>query len=214
MVTLKKYQNKKIAVYGMGLTGCSVAKTLKKLGGKIFCWDDDVKIRKKVKKLNFPLNKFWLKQNFVDNIVISPGIDINRCKIKNYLRKNLNKIITDLDLFFDLNKDCMIISITGTNGKSTTCKIIEKILKTAKYNVKTVGNIGNPILYSINSKKDHMGRTVCELANILYNRSEEWLNVYKGYHVGVIWNTNDIHDVCLLVLLECVVLHLLNVCCI
>ncbi len=156
MVTLKKYQNKKIAVYGMGLTGCSVAKTLKKLGGKIFCWDDDVKIRKKVKKLNFPLNKFWLKQNFVDNIVISPGIDINRCKIKNYLRKNLNKIITDLDLFFDLNKDCLIISITGTNGKSTTCKIIEKILKTAKYNVKTVGNIGNPILSLNKTKKKYV----------------------------------------------------------
>ena len=156
MVTSKKYQNKKIAVYGMGLTGCSVAKTLKKLGCKIFCWDDDAKIRKKVKKLNFPLNKFWLKQYFVDNIVISPGIDINRCKIKNYLRKNLNKIITDLDLFFDLNKDCLIISITGTNGKSTTCKIIEKILKTAKYNVKTVGNIGNPILSLNKIKKKYV----------------------------------------------------------
>jgi len=156
MITSKKYQNKKIAVYGMGLTGCSVAKTLKKLGCKIFCWDDDAIIRKKVKKLNFPLNKFWLKQNFVDNIVISPGIDINRCKIKNYLSKNLNKIITDLDLFFDLNKDCLIISITGTNGKSTTCKIIEKILKTAKYNVKTVGNIGNPILSLNKTKKKYV----------------------------------------------------------
>ena len=130
----------------MGLTGCSVARTLKKLGAKIFCWDDDIKIRKKIKNLNFPINKFWLNQNFVDNIVISPGIDVSRCKIKNYLRKNLNKIITDLDLFFDLNKDGLIISITGTNGKSTTCKIIEKILKIAKYKVKTVGNIGNPIL--------------------------------------------------------------------
>ena len=140
----------------MGLTGCSVAKTLKKLGTKIFCWDDDATIRKKVKNLNFPLNKFWLKKNFVDNIVISPGIDISRCKIKNYLRKNLNKIITDLDLFFDLNKDCMIISITGTNGKSTTCKIIERILKTAKYNVKTVGNIGNPILSLNKTKKKYV----------------------------------------------------------
>ena len=140
----------------MGLTGCSAAKTLKKLGAKIFCWDDDVKIRKKIKNLNFPLNKFWLNQNFVDNIVISPGIDVSRCKIKNYLRKNLNKIITDLDLFFDLNKDCLIISITGTNGKSTTCKIIEKILKTAKYNVKTVGNIGNPILSLNKTKKKYV----------------------------------------------------------
>jgi len=156
MINLQKYQNKRIAVYGMGLTGCSVAKTLKKLGVKIFCWDDNIKIRKRIKNLNFPLNKFWLNRNFVDNIAISPGIDVNKCKIKNYLKINSNKIITDLDIFFDLNKDCLIISITGTNGKSTTCKIIEKILKTAKYNVRTVGNIGDPILSLNRTKKKYV----------------------------------------------------------
>ena len=153
MVNLQKYQNKRIAIYGMGLTGCSAAKTLKKLGTKIFCWDDNKKTRKKIKNLKFPLSKFWLNKNFVDYIVISPGIDISKCKIRSYLKKNSKKIITDLDIFFDLNKDCKIISITGTNGKSTTCKIIEKILKTAKYNVKTLGNIGEPILSLGKTKK-------------------------------------------------------------
>ena len=79
---------------------------------------------KKALSSKFSLNKFWLNQNLVDIIVISPGIDINKSKIKNYLKKNSNKIITDLDLFFEFNKDAIIISITGTNGKSTTCKII------------------------------------------------------------------------------------------
>jgi len=50
----------------------------------------------------------------------------------------------------------LIVSITGTNGKSTTCKIIEKILKIAKYNVKTVGNIGNPILSLTKTKKKYV----------------------------------------------------------
>ena len=148
MVALQKYQDKKIAIYGMGITGRSAAKTFKKLKAKVFCWDDNEKIRKKIKNLKFSINKFWLNPESIDAIVISPGIDISKCKIRNYLKKNLNKIITDLDLFFELNKEALIISITGTNGKSTTCKIIEKILKTAKYNVKTVGNIGNPILFS------------------------------------------------------------------
>ena len=31
MLALQKYRNKKIAIYGMGMTGCSVAKALKKL---------------------------------------------------------------------------------------------------------------------------------------------------------------------------------------
>ena len=130
----------------MGLTGCSAARTLKKLGARIFCWDDNEQVRKKIENSNFLLDKFWLSKNSIDNIVISPGIDISKCKIKDYLKKNVNKIITDLDIFFDLNEDSLIISITGTNGKSTTCKIIEKILKIAKYKVRTAGNIGNPIL--------------------------------------------------------------------
>ena len=153
MLAIQKYQNKRIAIYGMGITGRSAGRAFKRLNAKVYCWDDNQQVRKKVKSLNFKINKFWLNKDLVDSIVISPGIDIKKCRIKNYLKKNLNKIITDLDLFFELNKDALIISITGTNGKSTTCKIIEKILKTAKLNVKTVGNIGNPILFSSKSKK-------------------------------------------------------------
>ena len=53
MVALQKYQNKRIAIYGMGLTGCSVARTLKKLGAQVLCWDDNTKVRKEqIKKLS------------------------------------------------------------------------------------------------------------------------------------------------------------------
>ena len=138
----------------MGLTGLSAARKLKLLNAKTFCWDDSKKIRKKISKLKFNVKKFWSKEkkNKIDFILLSPGIDINKSKIKSYLKKNFKKIITDLDLFFELNNKSLIISITGTNGKSTTCKIIEKILSTAGYNVNTVGNIGKPIL-SINKTK-------------------------------------------------------------
>ena len=88
MLATQKYKNKRIAIYGMGLTGRSAAKTLKNLGAKIFCWDDNIKIRKKIKKLNLFTEKFWLNKNSFDNIVISPGIDSNKCKIKKYLKKN------------------------------------------------------------------------------------------------------------------------------
>jgi len=153
MVAFKKYQNKKIAIYGMGSTGRSAAKALKNLKAKVFCWDDNKKIRKWASKKNFSIKKFWLNRDEVDNILISPGIDINKCKIKNYLKKNLDKIITDIDLFFELNSNALIISITGTNGKSTTCKIIERILKTAGRDVKTLGNIGVPVLNLKKTKK-------------------------------------------------------------
>ena len=180
MLASQKYQNKKIAIYGMGITGCSTARAFKRLKAKILCWDDNVKIRKKIKNLNFPLNKFWLSQELIDTIVVSPGIDISKCKIKNYLKKNLNKIITDLDLFFELNKNSLIISITGTNGKSTTCKIIEKILKTRKYKVKTVGNIGNPIL-SLN-KPDKKCIFILEVSSYQL----EYSRLFRSKHAAIL----------------------------
>jgi len=156
MLDSEKYLNKKIAIYGMGLTGCSAAKSFNKLKAKVICWDDNPKIRKKAKKLNLSISKFWKNEKIIDHILISPGININKCKINKYLKKNFHKIITDLDLFFEFNRKSLIISITGTNGKSTTCKIIEKILKSASYNVKVVGNIGNPILSSKNNNKKNI----------------------------------------------------------
>ena len=180
MLAFQKYQNKKIAIYGMGITGRSVAKTFKKMKVKIFCWDDDEKIRKKAKKLTFPLNKFWISQKDIDAIVVSPGININKCNIKNYLKKNLDKIITDLDIFFELNKKTKIISITGTNGKSTTCKIIEKILKTAKRNVVTVGNIGKPILSFKKIKKNYIFILEVSSYQLQYSR------LFRSKHAAIL----------------------------
>jgi UDP-N-acetylmuramoylalanine--D-glutamate ligase len=154
MLEITKYKNKKIAIYGMGKSGCSTAKKLNKLGANVLCWDDSQKIRKEIKRYKFNISKFWLgsKKSLIDYIVLSPGIDINKCKIKSYLIKNLKKIITDLDIFFEINKKALIISITGTNGKSTTCKIIEQIMKTAGFKTNVGGNIGKPVL-SLNKIK-------------------------------------------------------------
>ena len=180
MVGLEKYQNKKIAIYGMGKTGCSAAETFNKLKAEIFCWDDNKKIRNKIKKLNYPINKFWLNNNSIDIIVISPGIDINKCKLKEFLKKNIKKIITDLDIFFEINKNALIISVTGTNGKSTTCKIIEKILKVANYNVQTVGNIGNPILTFSQPKKKYV--YVIEVSSYQLQYSK----LFRSHHAALL----------------------------
>ncbi len=94
-----------------------------------------------------------LKKAKFDFIIISPGIDINKCRLSNFLKKNSKKIYTDLDIFFSFFKnDC--ITVTGTNGKSTTCQLLYEILLHQKYHVKLVGNIGNPILslHKINPK--------------------------------------------------------------
>ena len=69
------------------------------------------------------------------------------------LKKNYNKICSDLDVFYAFFKnDC--ITVTGTNGKSTTCKLLHEILLDQKFDARLVGNIGNPILSIRNVKKN------------------------------------------------------------
>ena len=61
------------------------------------------------------------------------------------MKKNSAKIYTDLDVFYSFFKN-KSIAITGTNGKSTTAKILFDVLFDQKKDVRLVGNIGNPIL--------------------------------------------------------------------
>ena len=53
-----------------------------------------------------------------------------------------------------LKKSFKSIVVTGTNGKSTTCKILEHVLKKNKFKTLLGGNIGTPIL-SLNVKKNN-----------------------------------------------------------
>ena len=135
---------KKILIYGLGKSGLSSYKFLDNKA-KVYLFDDD--LNKKFKnQTNQRLknNKEIYKLKF-DIIIISPGIDILNCKLSEFLKKNKSKIYTDLDIFYSFYKN-KSITITGTNGKSTTAKILYEVLLDQKYDCRLIGNIGNPVL--------------------------------------------------------------------
>jgi len=132
------FLGKKILIYGLGKTGVSTFKFLKKKAD-VYLFDDNKKNNLKIITINQVLKiKF-------DRIIISPGIDISNCKLSKFLNINLDKIYTDLDVFYSFYKNTSI-AITGTNGKSTTAKILFDILTDQKKDVRLIGNIGNPAL--------------------------------------------------------------------
>ena len=140
-----EFKNKKILVYGFGRSGKSCLNYLKK-DNIVKIYDD--KLKKLPKK--FKISRLRLKKTIFDFIVLSPGINKDVCNLKKFLLINKSKIISDLDIFYFKNIQNLKICITGTNGKSTTSKIIHKILKNAGLDARLVGNIGQPIL---NEKK-------------------------------------------------------------
>ena len=142
----KKIENiflkKKILIYGLGKSGISSFRFLRNKAD-IYLFDDLKNTHpKQISKLKLLKIKF-------DIIIISPGINISNCKLSKFLKLNKKKIYTDLDVFFTFFKN-KCITITGTNGKSTTAKILYEVLKDQKKDVRLIGNFGNPPL---NEKK-------------------------------------------------------------
>ena len=138
------FLRKKILIYGLGKSGVSSFKFLNNKAD-VYLFDDNIK-KKINSKSNQRLNSFnELSKIQFDKVIISPGIDINNCKLAKFLKKNFSKIHTDLDVFYSFYKN-KSITITGTNGKSTTAKILHEVLLNQKYDARLIGNIGNPVL--------------------------------------------------------------------
>ncbi len=147
-----KLKNYSFLVYGLGSTGKSVIRYFKKNKiSKYFVWDDNIKLRKNLKSKK-KLNLIEIIKK-VDYIILSPGISLRNTINKKHLIKYKSKIISDIDLLYLSGKKFKSIVVTGTNGKSTTVKIIEHLLKRNKFKVKSGGNIGTPVL-NLNIKKD------------------------------------------------------------
>ena len=145
-----QFNNQNILIYGFGKSGRACFKYLRK-NNKIEIYDDKKSsIPKNLKKNS--INKTKLTSVNFDRIVVSPGIDINKCTLKKYLSKNKSKIISEMDIFYLNNIKNKKITITGTNGKSTTSKLLHDVLKKHGKDVRLVGNIGNPLLSEKNIK--------------------------------------------------------------
>ena len=147
----KNFLKKRILIYGLGKSGLSTYSYLKK-NNIISLYDDRIITKKNIKDTHTTYKEI-IKKEF-DCIIISPGIDINNCKLSRFLKKNHKKIYTDLDIFYSRYAFNQKITITGTNGKSTTAKLLYDILKDQKKDVRLVGNIGNPVLLEKKIKKD------------------------------------------------------------
>ncbi|QCI17046.1 UDP-N-acetylmuramoyl-L-alanine--D-glutamate ligase [Buchnera aphidicola (Aphis helianthi)] len=151
-----KYSKKKILILGIGLTGISCINFFLKRGAMPKIIDESNKpyyldkIPKNIQYKLGSLEKKWILES--DLIIISPGVSSFK-PILIEARMLGIEIISDIELFSREAKS-PIISITGTNGKSTVSTMVKKISENLGYKVYLGGNIGFPALDMLEKKSD------------------------------------------------------------
>nr|WP_243238625.1 UDP-N-acetylmuramoyl-L-alanine--D-glutamate ligase [Romboutsia sp. 1001713B170207_170306_H8] len=155
-------KNKKVLLVGLAKTGVSTIKYLDKLGAKTIVNDIKEKAQleeilaqlKDIKNVEYILGYHPENVDDIDMAIVSPGVPLDLpfiCKLKN----NNIKIIGEVELAYRLSKNNpTFIGITGTNGKTTTTSIVGKIFKTANKDTYIVGNIGNPVIDTVDSTNE------------------------------------------------------------
>ncbi len=175
------FLGKKILIYGLGKTGFSSYKFLKKKSD-VYLFDDNHKINSKLNQKIINLKK--INEINFDGIIISPGIDISNCKLSKFLKINFEKIYTDLDVFYSFYNN-ESITITGTNGKSTTAKILHEALIDQKRDSRLIGNIGNPGL----SEKNITKKTIFVIEASSYQL--EYSKIFRSKYAVILNITSD-----------------------
>ncbi len=175
------FLGKKILIYGLGKSGISSYKFLKNKSD-VYLFDDNQKI--KLKFINKIIGLKEIQKINFDIIIISPGIDIAKCKLSKFLKKNLQKIYTDLDILFSFYNN-ESITITGTNGKSTTAKILHDVLIDQNKDSRLIGNIGNPAL----SEKNITKKTIFVIEASSYQL--EYSKIFRSKYAVILNITSD-----------------------
>ncbi|NLR90751.1 UDP-N-acetylmuramoyl-L-alanine--D-glutamate ligase [Flammeovirga agarivorans] len=135
----------KVLILGAGESGVGAARLAKAKGFDVFVSDFGTipQAQKDVLKAeNIPFEEGTHERapREVKVVVKSPGIP-DKAPIVQELRANRAKIYSEIEFAFQYSK-AKVIAITGTNGKTTTTKLIHHLLEKSGFNVGLAGNIG------------------------------------------------------------------------
>ena len=156
MITLRGFEGKRMAVFGLARTGLAAARALVAAGAQVTVWDDNAKAVETARAEGLPVADLTVADwSGIEALVLSPGVPLTHPKphwTVDKARAAGTEIIGDVELFartvnalppHDRPKVC---GITGTNGKSTTTALIGHICREAGRAVRVGGNIGFGVL--------------------------------------------------------------------
>jgi len=159
-------------VIGLGISGKAICKYLENQGQEVIAVD------RKDHSDNSEIHPFDF-----DRVIVSPGISKGHILYKQALVNKI-PITSESEIALGLMTK-KAVGITGTNGKSTLCYMVEHILNTFGISAKAVGNCGDPIIESIDASIDVF---ILEISSFQLETM-----VSKKLDVAVITNIDEDH---------------------
>ena len=156
MITIKGFEGKTVAVFGLGRTGLTAARALAAGGASLILWDEKAAGRDAAAAEGFVVRDLWgIDWSGVSALMLSPGVPLTHPKphwVVEKARAAGVEILGDIELFArqvnaaPAHKRPKVIAVTGTNGKSTTTAMIGHICRSAGRDTRIGGNIGVGVL--------------------------------------------------------------------
>jgi UDP-N-acetylmuramoylalanine--D-glutamate ligase len=148
------WQNKRVAVLGLGKSGLAIAKVLAAKGARVIA--SDSRTREELQEVAAALPEgVDLEAGShanacleADLIVVSPGVP-GSLPVLQAAEADGVEVIGEIELAYRLAEAgpaAPIVAITGTNGKTTTTTLVGEIFKAAGLNAPVGGNIGHPLV--------------------------------------------------------------------
>ncbi len=147
---------KNVMVLGLGISNVPAIEFLSSIGARVTGCDRntsdkfDAPILERIKK---NCAKLYLGDDYLghlceaDIILKSPGIKVSTPEIQEAI--SMGKTVTsEIEIFMSLCP-CKVIGVTGSDGKTTTTTLIYEMLKAGGYRAHVGGNIGKPLLGSL-----------------------------------------------------------------
>lgn len=163
----------KDVVLGLGATGLSVARYLRRAGIDARFVDSRAnppgmeELRASWPEAEVTLGAMRLPEN-VDRIIVSPGIADSEPLLKKARKANI-EIVSDIELFAREAK-APFVAITGSNGKSTVTTLLYHMGRAAGKETLAGGNLGEPALDLLDQQQPDL--YVLELSSFQLQRTK------------------------------------------
>jgi UDP-N-acetylmuramoylalanine--D-glutamate ligase len=154
MTPVETLRGQSVALFGLGGSGLSTARSLVEGGAEVLAWDDSAAARDRAVAAGIALADLasadWRSFKL---FVLAPGVPLTHPAphwTVDLADAAGVPVVGDIELLVRERgaraPDAPFVAITGTNGKSTTTALIAHVLKEAGREVAMGGNIGVPVL--------------------------------------------------------------------